>query len=233
LKNWDKEQGDHLKHLLKQHRPGKSIRSIASEAGINHSNLSRALRGELSPSENMLKSLAFIGIPVPVKDRELTADMAWLNFESVNCPAWQFTLSKIIHIYETDEHSADNNSTDKKDTIADENNCSYKKLVESITIFFTLAELISPAIVSGFMFSLMNFNKEQLYQWLTSRADKDAMAKRLLFHATLYAIDPLAYVIEGGLLQIDQAVHFDKPDICISTPKRTNTNGIRNFLFIK
>jgi DNA-binding phage protein len=72
LKNWDKEQGDHLKHLLKQHRPGKSIRSIASEAGINHSNLSRALRGELSPSENMLKSLAFIGIPVPVKNRGIT-----------------------------------------------------------------------------------------------------------------------------------------------------------------
>lgn len=218
MKNWDKEQGNHLKHLLKQHRPGKSIRSIASEAGVNHSNLSRVLRGELSPSENMLKSLASIGVPVPVTDSEVTADMAWLNFESENCPAWQFTISKIMHIYETYEHPADNKSTDKKNEIADENCCSYEKLIESITIFFTLAKLISPAIVSGFMFSLMNFNKEQLCQWLTSQADKDAMAKRLLFHATLYAIDPLAYVIEGGLLQIDQAVHFNKPDVCISTP---------------
>jgi transcriptional regulator with XRE-family HTH domain len=219
LKNCNHEQGNHLKHLLKQHRPGKSIRSVAAEAGINHSNLSRVLRGELNPSENMLKSLASVGIPIPVNSSEPTADMAWLNFEGESCPAWQFTITKIMHIYETEHLPTDNNSRDKTNIIAEENNCSYEKLVESIAIFFTLAELISPAIVSGFMFSLMNFNKDQLYHWLNAQADKDAMAKRLLYHATLYAINPIAYIIEGGLLQIDQAIHFDKPDICIKTPR--------------
>lgn len=219
MKNWNHEQGNHLKHLLNQHRPGKSIRSVAAEAGINHSNLSRVLRGELNPSENMLKSLASIGIPIPVNSSEPTAEMAWLNFQGESSPAWQFTISKIMQIYETEHHPTDNNSKDTTNTITEENNCSYKKLVESIAIFFTLAELISPAIVSGFMFSLMNFDKEQLYHWLNAQADQDAMAKRLLFHATLYAINPIAYIIEGGLLQIDQAIHFDKPDICIKTPR--------------
>ncbi|WP_044663845.1 helix-turn-helix domain-containing protein, partial [Syntrophaceticus schinkii] len=82
MKKWDQKQGNHLRELLKQYRPGKSIRAIASEAGVNHSNLSRVLRGDLAPSENMLKSLASIGIPVPIENNtqnELTsADMALL-----------------------------------------------------------------------------------------------------------------------------------------------------------
>lgn len=213
MKKWDQEQGSHLRGVLKQYRPGKSIRAIASEAGINHSNLSRALRGELTPSENMLKSLASIGIPVPInnnKQNELAAsDIAWLNFESESCPAWQFTIKTILQIYDTS-----NNTTSS----AKETDCTYNKLVESITVFFTLAKIVSPAIVTGFTFSLTNFDKDQLHHWLTTQAGKDPMARRLLFHAMLFATDPLAYIIEGGLLQIDQTVHFEKPDICINTP---------------
>ncbi len=213
MRKWEQEQGSHLRELLKQYKPGKSIRAIASEAGVNHSNLSRILRGELNPSENMLKSLASIGIPVSIENNnqdELGAsDIALLNFDGESCPAWQLTIKTIMQIYD----AGYNNSTEKKAT-----ECTYTKLVESITTFFILGELVSPAIVTGFMFSLMNYNKEQLHHWLTTHADKDPMARRLLFHAALFAADPLAYIIDGGLLQIDQAIHFEKPDICIHTP---------------
>jgi transcriptional regulator with XRE-family HTH domain len=224
LKKWDQKQGNHLRELLKQYRPGKSIRAIASEAGVNHSNLSRVLRGDLAPSENMLKSLASIGIPVPIENNtqnELTAaDMALLNFDGESCPAWQFTIDTIMQNYDGDHNNSkkSNLSDNTNSSTAVNTGCSYTKLVESISVFFILGKLVSPAIITGFMLSLMNFNKEQLHHWLTDQAGKDPMARRLLFHATLFAIDPLAYTIEGGLLQIDQAVHFEKPDICINTP---------------
>lgn len=222
MKKWDQEQGSHLREVLNQYRPGKSIRAIASEAGINHSNLSRALRGELTPSENMLKSLASIGIPVPIKNNNqnkiAVTDIANLNFESESCPAWQFTIKTIMQIFDISHPISKNNSSNNRNSLPKEANCTYSKLVESITVFFILGKLVSPAIITGFTHSLMNFNKEQLHHWLTSHAGKDPMARRLLFHATLFAIDPLAYTIEGGLLQIDQAIHFEKPDICINTP---------------
>lgn len=223
MKKWDQKQGSHLRELFKQYRPGKSIRGIASEAGVNHSNLSRVLRGELTPSENMLKSLASIGIPVPIENNtqnELTAtDMALLNFDGESCPAWQFTIKTVMQIYDNDgSNSIKNNLSNNTNSSTAVTTSSYPKLVESITVFFILGKLVSPAIITGFTLSLMNFNKEQLHHWLTAQAGKDPMARRLLFHATLFAIDPFAYTIEGGLLQIDQAVHFEKPDICIDTP---------------
>ncbi len=224
MRKWDEEQGSLLREQLKQYRPGKSIRCIASEAGVNHSNLSRVLRGELSPSENMLKSLAAIGIPVPIENSDsdslAASDMALLNFDGETCPAWQFTIKTILEIYDAGRHnsskkkaSGGKNSSEKAKT-----SYSYTKLAEAITVFFVLGKIVSPAIVTGFMYSLLNFNNEQLHHWLTTQAGKDHMARRLLFHAALFAIDPIAYAIEGGLLQLDQAVRFEKPDICINTP---------------
>lgn len=224
MKQWNKEQGEHLRKLFKQYRPGKSIRAIASEAGVNHSNLSRTLRGELAPSENVLKRLTAIGIPVlPDKTDNLTAlqiaDLALLNFEQGNtCPAWRFTTRTMLKIYEENSNPQETQSPFYMNFSRINTCCSYTKLTEAIAIFFTLGKIISPAIVTGFMHSLLNFTQEQLHYWLTVEASKDPTARRLLFHALLFALDPTAYVIDGGIIQIDQTIYLDKPDICIQTP---------------
>lgn len=227
MKQWDKEQGEHLRKLFKQYKPGKSIRAIASEAGVNHSNLSRTLRGELAPSENVLKKLAAIGIPVlPGITGSLDnltaleiADLTLLNFgQGSNCPAWQFTIRTMLKIYGESNNLQETPSPFYMNFSQMNTSCSYTKLTEAITIFFTLGKIVSPAIVTGFMYSLLNFTQEQLHYWLTIEAGKDPTARRLLFHALLFALDPTAYVIDGGIIQIDQTIYLDKPDICIRTP---------------
>jgi len=227
LKEWDKEQGEHLKKLFKQYKPGKSIRAIASEAGVNHSNLSRTLRGELAPSENVLKRLTAIGIPVlPGLTGSLNdlaapeiADLALLNFEQGNtCPAWRFTIRTMLKIYEESNKPQEAQSPFYMNFSQINTGCNYTKVTEAVTIFFTLGKIVSPAIVTGFMHSLLNFTKDQLHYWLTIEAGKDPTARRLLFHALLFALDPTAYVIDGGIIQIDQTIYLDKPDICIRTP---------------
>lgn len=207
------EQAARLKQLFTHFSPDTSIRVIASHLEVDFSYLAKVLRGDLPPSETLLSSIAryfflseedlekYLQNEIDLKTLE-SRSYSWkldcINFSKPDCSAWQAVI----------RFAEDSSWLEKNLHIFTQNIC----------VFLLLAGFYreDPAYLS-YLQDRFFFSPEGLNNWLSSL--KDPQMRRLVFHAFLFTVNPIEYAREGGLLQLDRAIHFQEPDRHIRTPE--------------
>lgn len=226
-KPWTKADGERLRSLILAHRPGASIRAVAKEAGIDHANLARVLRGEAPPSETTLNKLHAIGVPVGEVERgdEWDEGRALVYFDRPDCPAWEYAVATVLKWYRErkpaypcfiweQEFQRQGEELLRRVVFCQ----SYEQFIVNVILFFTLGGVTSPAAARGLLTELSDIPERHLRMWIENEVARDSKAKRLFFHAVLFTINPFWYAVEGGLLRIDPNLHSSQPDLLIQTP---------------
>lgn len=215
MKEWTKKDGEALREKIAMRFPNLSIRKVAEAVGIDQANLARVLRGEMAPSDTMLQKLRAAG----VFEKNGAEGLKLFRFDRDDSPAWDFTVQTVVELYRYRDRPLEEKGM-KAEELGVEY-FDYQRFVEAVAIFSLLANKLSRAVLRAFLLTLSSFqSEEELIHWLVEEAGRlpEADMRRIIFHAFCFALDPVAYVSEGGILRIDRAFWFQDPDSYLSVP---------------
>ncbi|RPF49507.1 hypothetical protein EDD75_0323 [Thermodesulfitimonas autotrophica] len=243
---WDAAAAAEMKKLVLSRF--RSIRAAARMMGVDHSNLARVLRGETPPSAALLEKLAGVGIfpaGFPEIQSRLLAeqDRKLVEFSDPECPAWRFARETALGWYESQQRFLslqgqaeeacrcprfDPAFTGTRELVSHNlpfYPCTpFEIFAVNVTGFFCMGGVASPAAARGLLKVLLedfysDHSKGIFLDWVDNEVAQEVITRRLFFHAVLYTIDPVLYVVEGGVLQINQVVRSACTEAVIPIPK--------------
>lgn len=186
-----------MRALLAERAPGRSVRAVALAGGIDPSGLAKALRGEASVTPHLLQGVARalsmsvdevaaylrrgregedLGEGSPTSAAEL------FDMTAERPPAWQFAVEKLLGEW------------------ADE--AFRRRFVENFAVFLLLSRHQDPGTVDVLRGFLCSASEDQVSRWLEGQTS--AATRRIVFHALLFTLDPVAYARHGGVLAVDR-----------------------------
>lgn len=182
---------------------GISIREASRRAGLDHSYLSRVVRGEvgisretaeklsgvLGVSADELLILSVVGDKAKEK-RPPSPAISGFNFRTMDSIAWT-AFAKLLHELKA-------------------NGKKLETFRENCAAFLVLGGMSVGAAVS-FSEYILRVPADEAIQSMNSR---DA---RLIFHALLFTLDPVSYARTGNL-HLDQGFNFTNPDEWLRLP---------------